>query len=254
MYFYVTDKLQYIVVGMPYSYSFCSPRVETPSDICGKDEQFEPSGGNPPYHFQLGTGGGFPPMGMTLHPNGLLEGTPTTVGTSKFTVCAVDLAGTQSCNATSLEVKDVGFTFDSLTCENLGRQNYPDNTPDILGFRITAKGTMKGAKDFGLLYWEDRGGIDKTKFYTGSEELACGTWMAGSGIQTFYPDKEGSSPICKNDNDVSGTTSWTLVLKTRSDVSSFNLKSGVAMQFLDIDSGLPFGSETTPVTKEVMCS
>jgi hypothetical protein len=93
----------------PYSYSFCKqePAVDDTSDLCGGpfDGSINPSGGEPPYHFTLGTLGGFPPFGMLLNLNGLLSGTPTIAGGPiPFTVCAVDLEGRQKCRETSLTV------------------------------------------------------------------------------------------------------------------------------------------------------
>lgn len=39
-------------------YSFCQPAISG-NDLC--QHSTNPSGGQPPYHFQLGAGGGFPP-------------------------------------------------------------------------------------------------------------------------------------------------------------------------------------------------
>jgi len=89
-------------VGVPYPlYSFCTP---TPTSITALCNGTNPSGGQPPYHFQLDTLGGFPPLGMFLNLNGLLTGTPTVAGTSNFRVCAVDLSGTSVCQPVSLTV------------------------------------------------------------------------------------------------------------------------------------------------------
>jgi hypothetical protein len=54
-------------------------------------------GGNPPYHFQLDTMGGFPPMGMWVDLNGVLRGKPTGKRGATFKVCAVDLSERSSC-------------------------------------------------------------------------------------------------------------------------------------------------------------
>lgn len=60
-----------------------------------------------PYYFTLGTLGGFPPFGLILAPNGVLSGIPETVQNSvKFTVCAVDLGGNQSCREQELRVNE----------------------------------------------------------------------------------------------------------------------------------------------------
>jgi len=95
-------------VGESCEYSFCDSGTfvvtAKPSDICGS-KSLAVTGGNPPYHFQLASGSGFQPMGLILHPNGMLDGTPSTEGIYDFTVCAVDQSGTQDCHAVSLEVK-----------------------------------------------------------------------------------------------------------------------------------------------------
>jgi hypothetical protein len=93
-------------VGEPYTYSFCKPDCLDENDLCGSDADpsTNPIGGSGPYHFQLDTGSGFPPLGLTLNPNGLLKGTPTAAGEKTFTVCAIDLGGHQCCVQTSLTV------------------------------------------------------------------------------------------------------------------------------------------------------
>ncbi len=93
-------------VGEPYVYSFCKPDCLNENDLCGSDANpsTNPTGGSGPYHFQLESGSGFPPLGLILYPNGLLKGTPTVAGQRMFTVCAVDLGGHQCCVQTSLNV------------------------------------------------------------------------------------------------------------------------------------------------------
>ena len=104
--FTVDDQLPDARVGEPYTYSFCKPDCLTENDLCGSEANpsINPIGGSGPYHFQLDSGSGFPPMGLTLYPNGLLQGTPTAAGERTFTVCAVDLGGHQCCIQTSLMV------------------------------------------------------------------------------------------------------------------------------------------------------
>src|SRR4030042_6959461 len=91
-------------VGEPYSYSFCKPDCLDENDLCGSDANpsTNPTGGSGPYHFQLESGSGFPPIGLVLYPNGLLKGTPGMTGEKTFTVCAVDLGGHQCCVQVSL--------------------------------------------------------------------------------------------------------------------------------------------------------
>jgi hypothetical protein len=93
-------------VGQAFSYSFCKPDLASVAALCGTQAggTTSPTGGQPTYHFQLGSGVGFPPIGLTLNLNGILSGTPTNSGTSTFSVCAVDLAGKSACSTVSMTV------------------------------------------------------------------------------------------------------------------------------------------------------
>ncbi|MCX6799474.1 MAG: putative Ig domain-containing protein, partial [Candidatus Diapherotrites archaeon] len=111
-------------VGQEYNYSFCEPTLDNTSDLCdGITQTTNPTGGEPPYHFQLDSGSGFPPMGISLNLNGMLTGTPTAEGESDFTVCAVDLSGNQDCKAFWLTVEkaEVSETWEG-TLTTSGRQ------------------------------------------------------------------------------------------------------------------------------------
>ncbi len=102
-----------------------------------------PSGGNGgPYHFELGTMGGFPPLGIILAPDGVLSGT-VTGKTSKFTTCAVDTAGNSSCKPTSIIVRSdcspgltgtwVGtyrLAFNNILCDG-GYVGYENGTATV---------------------------------------------------------------------------------------------------------------------------
>lgn len=92
-------------VGKGFKYSFCDPTPSSPTDLCGGSFKIKnPTGGKGPYHFQLQTAGGFPPFGISLNLNGLLSGKPTAVGRRNFTVCAVDIAGANSCQSIKFSV------------------------------------------------------------------------------------------------------------------------------------------------------
>ncbi|MBI4117677.1 MAG: hypothetical protein HY453_01180 [Parcubacteria group bacterium] len=67
---------------------------------------FGGQGGNPPYHFQLGSGVGFPPQGIVLDANGKLSGTPKIAGTSTFSVCVLDLSATSDCGTFTMIVTE----------------------------------------------------------------------------------------------------------------------------------------------------
>jgi len=93
-------------VGQAYGpYCFCSPTPDLPNGLCGSPKQSNPVGGNPPYHFQLDSGVGFPPLGLSLSLNGCLTGSPIAAVTGQnFRVCAIDLNGSQSCGTVAMSV------------------------------------------------------------------------------------------------------------------------------------------------------
>ncbi len=84
-------------------------KLDTAQGQCGikSGQNTMVTGGNPPYHFQLDTMGGFPPIGMHLGMNGLLYGTPTAKpplgGWPPFAVCAVDMTGENDCPKVQVE-------------------------------------------------------------------------------------------------------------------------------------------------------
>lgn len=86
-------------VGVPSSYEF--------SELISS---LGPESGAPPaiYTFYLGSGVGFPPMGLILGIDGVLKGTPTAKGTSKFQVCVKDVGGRSTCRTYSLTVNAAG--------------------------------------------------------------------------------------------------------------------------------------------------
>jgi hypothetical protein len=99
-------------LNVPYRYSFCHPEPSSATALCGTfPPTTNPSGGQPPYHFQLGSGVGFPPFGLSLNLNGLLAGTPTAAGTSTFSVCAVDLWEANICRTVSLTINSTARTY-----------------------------------------------------------------------------------------------------------------------------------------------
>jgi hypothetical protein len=109
----------------------------------------------PPYHFELATMGGFPPMGIILNQDGTLTGTPTGT-TSKFKICAVDLGGNSSCKLTTIPVRTdcnpavtgtwVGtysLSFNTILCDG-GWVGYEDGSATVYLQQIgtTVTGTI----------------------------------------------------------------------------------------------------------------
>lgn len=89
--------------GEAFSFSFCRPELSGNGALCDSGAT-NPTGGNPPYHFQLGSGVGFPPAGLTLGLNGILSGTPSRAGASTFSVCAVDESGESVCRTVGMTI------------------------------------------------------------------------------------------------------------------------------------------------------
>lgn len=75
-----------LTIGVPYDIDFSSLIPLLPPESTGG-----------PYTFYLGSGVGFPPMGLILGIDGVLRGTPTAVGNSKFQVCVKDVGGRSAC-------------------------------------------------------------------------------------------------------------------------------------------------------------
>ena len=101
-------------VSKEYSYSFCKPDLKKINDLCGGIiKTTNPTGGQPPYHFELDSGSGFPPLGIILNTNGLLSGKAAKKGEYKFRVCVVDQAASKKCRDNILTIKEEGETTDT---------------------------------------------------------------------------------------------------------------------------------------------
>ncbi len=91
-------ELPAIPVGVPYSYNFYN-------DLVPLMDESASGPATAVYTFYLGSGVGFPPMGLILGIDGVLKGTPTSVSTNKFQVCVKDQGGNSICRMFSLNVK-----------------------------------------------------------------------------------------------------------------------------------------------------
>ncbi|MBI4288280.1 MAG: Ig-like domain-containing protein [Chloroflexi bacterium] len=85
-----------------------NPPAVLPAAAAGKPYSFsfsDPAGGSPPYRFQYGATGGFPPFGLMLGKDGRLAGTPQQAAAARnyvFNVCAVDSKADFVCREVSL--------------------------------------------------------------------------------------------------------------------------------------------------------
>lgn len=171
--FDATNKLADAPLGGEYSYSFCEPAISK-KDPCDASAT-NPRGGTPPYHFELESGVGFPPLGLTLNQNGMLTGKPTAAGERKFSVCAVDLAGEQACRETSLTVTDpITGTWEGSYSAGVDVSEFCSNMPTLLH-----SGPIK------LDLTQDKGKI------TGTGSIAGVNSISFSGTGTCTPQAMG---------------------------------------------------------------
>lgn len=93
-------------VGTSYSFSLCQPAPRGPTDLCPRsisERTTNPTGGAPPYRFQLESGSTLPP-GISLNLNGTFSGTPSAAGQYRFSVCVVDVGGNPVCQLATIDV------------------------------------------------------------------------------------------------------------------------------------------------------
>lgn len=152
----------------PLTISTASP---LPSAIEGTlyQTQITATGGTTPYAFTVSAG--TLPAGMTLSGTGVLSGTPTSAGTSSFTVKITDNIGTVVTKAFSLTVNcpSFGITSTSPLPAATATQTY--------AFQFTSSGGV-GTKTWAL--------------QTGST-LPAGLSLSGSGALTGTPTTPGTS-------------------------------------------------------------
>jgi len=224
------------MVGERYNYSYCEPGLSSVSDTCAPEGYFgNPSLGNPPYHFQLDSGKGFPSMGLVLHPNGIVDGVPTVEGVSNFTVCAIDQSGTQACAPESIEVVTAKATFDSLTCTT-------EQVGDDYKYIIVAKGTATAPIQFTFNYRDNLNELNErypdANIYEGGSmpDSTCGAWPGNNNA------------YCQNSNDIP-TTNWVAAYYMFSPLKPTDINASIY-----VDAGYYFvPAHTTTVWKTVTC-
>jgi len=148
--FTVMERLPLGLVGKMYEpISFCDFVYSSVEDrTCdpafagyapGDASDKNPSGGSPPYTF---TASGLP-TGLSLKPNGFLEGTiakETTPNDYAVNVCVNDAAWKSACKTTTLPVVFVGIKLDKISCRITGE--YRDS--DYFDYELEASGTVSG--------------------------------------------------------------------------------------------------------------
>ena len=190
-------------VGDAYFFSFCGLPDSNGANCAGGANLF---GGVAPYHFQLETAGGFPPIGLILAPNGALTGTPSgRVTNHTFKVCAVDTTGANRCPTVSITI----LPRESSTCTAApapptGVAVSVNNTTVAVNWSgangatsyVLEAGTAPGAtnafnSDIGNLLSLTAPGVPPGTFYIRLRaKNACGTSAASTEVQAVV----GPSP------------------------------------------------------------
>ncbi len=133
-------------------------------------------GGTSPYYYEVGTlAEGTPPLGTVVDLNGNLDGTPSTVGSNVFDVCAVDSTGRGSCQPVTVDV--VSVTVTSIV-QTLGTKVFDGNCGDYGNSEyvtITVNGTAAGPVST-YLDLDIAGGMNYT----------CPSWTVGTQTGQFY--------------------------------------------------------------------
>lgn len=108
------------------------------------------AGGTGDFHYQLDTFGGFPPLGITLGPNGVFAGTPSVAGTANFRVCAVDSSGRQLCQGIAITVNPaagggafLGAWAGTIVLTDGCTTPLPSNYPWTGTFRVSPSGATE---------------------------------------------------------------------------------------------------------------
>jgi hypothetical protein len=153
------DTLNRLRIGEEYpGFDLCRGMAATnapagrlnPSDsTCGDplNPSATVSGGNPPYHFQLDTMGGFPPMGMWVDLNGVLRGKPSGPRGATFRVCAVDLSERSSCKYVTVPDPKPAATFEAASPAKKSGGNAGKAAVIILGGAALAGAAVYAVQD-----------------------------------------------------------------------------------------------------------
>lgn len=164
---------------------------------------YSATGGLPPYHFQLETGTGFPPIGIILDVNGRLSGTPKTAGTSRFGVCVVDTAGTSICKITTMPISPAPQAPPPPP-EPAPQPPPPPPPPEIeaqISITNTSCAIRERYSDGSSNYWVDVSGTASgpvgTTIREGDNGVMCGSWG------------QYTASICRREIGQPQETQWT---------------------------------------------
>ena len=137
------------------------------------------SGGTSPYTFALTTGS--LPAGLSLDPNlGAIDGSPTTAGTSTFTITATDANGATGSQPYTLTIITIAITPTSLPTGTVG-----------VSYNQTLSAT---------------GGTGPYTFAVNQLDFPAGLSLSSSGVITGSPTNAGRATFAISATDANGVT------------------------------------------------
>jgi hypothetical protein len=196
-----TKSLTIVISALP-SISTSSP-LAAGSVGAAYSQTLAGSGGTTPYSWSVTSG--TLPAGLTLSSAGVLSGTPTTSGTSNFTVTLTDAAGGTASKAFALTINP--------------------------GVTITTASPLPGG-DVGTAYSQTFAASGGTTPYTWTISFGtapAGLTLSSAGVLSGTPTTAGSSTFTVKVTDNVGATStksFTLVIATAPSITTASLPAG----------------------------
>jgi large repetitive protein len=225
-------------VGSPY------PSASSPNFT------LQASSGTPPYSWSIVPNTGTLPAGLTLSDGGLISGTPTSVGTSNFTVQVTDSATPNPATATA----NLSITINPSLAFNSqlsGNYAFLVNGYDANGGRFVAAGSFlangaAGTISNGVMDINDSGTVQLNVAFSGTYLLGSnglgtisfsgtGRTFALSFVASGTPATIQSANMIEFDN-TGDQASGQLLMQTTSDFATSAIAGNYAFGFLGTDS------------------
>ncbi|HYA24209.1 MAG TPA: Ig domain-containing protein, partial [Terriglobales bacterium] len=201
--------------------------------------------GTPPYTWSIVSGTGSLPAGLTLSSSGVISGTPTTVGTSSFTVQVQDSATPNP--ATATRSLSITITQVVVNSELSGNYAFLVSGYDVNGGRFMAAGSFvangsAGTITSGLMDINDAGSVQQSVPFNGSYLIGtnglgtmafAGRTFALSFIPTGNPSIIQSANLIEFDGI--DQDSGVLVQQNTGDFSTSAISGAYAFGFLGVD-------------------
>jgi uncharacterized protein (TIGR03437 family) len=155
------------------------------------------SGGAPPYTFALASGA--VPNGLTLHPTGVVSGTPSQIGTVTFGVRATDVTGASSVGSVTLTISPAPIVVTSGPT-NPNPSPSPSTGPSITGSLASAMDNV----EYPPQTVSATGGVPPYTFAVTTGSLPPGVTLDTTGMISGTPTSSGTYTFTVTATDSSG--------------------------------------------------